>query len=349
MEWPELDSKMATMLWHLRKKLRVDTISTTQTSYERLKEIAHSVGIEHVSVYDDFNSYRFCDYSNLEKLYYTNHMNQLLNIFQSAPFSYIKYIDHIGEDFFRAMQNLGAIISRETPFFSGWNKFHYARSMFQIRILEKMLGFDNLPLVCKRCSAFFPHATIAHYDNANNTIHLLRNPQTLELDAQNRLHSSKGPALQFCSLISRNWKGFLYDMNFCDKDWVRMVTNLQHPVAHIRSSFSNLQGFQIALEVICATYDGDIDMFVRNFPPNGIKCFGKGHEEVKVYRYFFESWRGGDSNVYFMHVKNSTLEPDGSRKEFLIGTDQYSFRRPDRAVARSFGFEYRPFEQKVAS
>ncbi len=143
-------------------------------------------------------------------------------------------------------------------------------------------------------------------------------PKTLKIDAQNRPHCADGPSHEWRDGWNLyHWHGL--------KIPAELIENRHEMTAQHIAAISNAEHRRAAIEIYAATHGAD--RFVKDL---GAKLISQDVSHGRPRRLY----QVGDAR--FIHVINGSLEPDGSRREFLLGAEP-SAKTPKAAIAASYG------------
>jgi hypothetical protein len=152
-------------------------------------------------------------------------------------------------------------------------------------------------------------------------VFLVERPTEIHVDANNRLHNLEGPALAWGHLKIYAWKGEIIPPRLIERRWTP-------------NRFS-VHWKNIRLEITAAVYN----------PAWALEAF----RAVMISRC---DWGGQVAELYniqglrFLHLRNGTVEPDGTRKEFLLRVPN-NISHASTAVASSYGLSDGAYHEAV--
>ena len=217
-------------------------------------------------------------------------------------------------------------LSQGLWFIGGWDRYWLAFYEFARRIGMKLAPkltahFDAYQEYSDTCGIAFLYPHVAFVSDR---------PERMSFDPGRRLHADDGPALKFRDGYSvYAWKGMRVDPSLIEGR--RDITTKQ-----IQDE-RNAEKRRVLMEVYAHVHGpGRIiaDMNARLISED--VSHGRPRKLYEI----------GDSR--FLHVINGSLEPDGSRREFLLGAEPNA-TTPHEAVAASYGRPAAKYREAVRS
>lgn len=180
---------------------------------------------------------------------------------------------------------------------------------------EKLLAYNEYTNQC--------HITFMY----DNIVFASDRPEFYSFDNNNRLHNENGPALRYRDGYSLySWKG----VRIKDKD---LIVKKHAITAQQILKESNAELRRIMIEIYS----------IVNGPESLLK-------DLKAQVVSKDEQNGFPRTIYqigefrFIHVYNGSLEPDGSRKEYLIGVQEDN---PHDAIANSYGRPTKKYKEAI--
>jgi hypothetical protein len=202
----------------------------------------------------------------------------------------------------------------QSLFFSGgfdkyWLTLHlFARKLgvkFDKKNEEQLLAYTEYSETCG-CAYFY--VDVAFVSDR---------PKSIVCDHQRRLHNPNGPSIEFRDGFAvYSWKGMRIPKEY--------ILNKNAVTPQEIMKIENAELRRVATEIYSDTHGSDA--FLKNFKAENISNDVELDSERALYQV-------GDQK--FVSVTNGSLEPDGTRRKFLLGADPGS-TNPKEAIASSY-------------
>jgi len=153
-------------------------------------------------------------------------------------------------------------------------------------------------------------------------------PERISFDHQRRLHADDGPAVRW-----RDGYGIYAWRGHRVQD--ELIEQRQERTAKQITAISNAEHRRVAIEIY-----GHVHGPERFATDLGAKLVGEDTAQGRPRRLYQV---GADR---YLHVVNGSLEPDGTRRQFLLGAAPAA-ATPDAAVAASYGRPARKYREAV--
>jgi len=217
-------------------------------------------------------------------------------------------------------------LHQELWFIGGWDRFWLAFYEFARRIGMKLAPkltahFDAYQEYADTCGVAYFYPQVAFVSDR---------PERISFDSARRLHADDGPALKFRDGYSvYAWKGMRVDASLIEKrheittDQIKAERNAEQRRV-LMEIYAHLHGpGRIVADMKARLMSEDVS-------------HGRPRKLYEI-----------DGNR-FLHVINGSLEPDGSRREFLLGAHPDAMT-PHDAVAASYGRPAAKYREAVRS
>ena len=219
---------------------------------------------------------------------------------------------------------LGGQLYQQTFFVGGWDAFWLAFSDYARKIGVKYLPKTDAALDAYRAYAaacgvsyFYPGAAF-----------ISDRPDRISFDHMRRLHADDGPALRWRDGYGiYAWHGMRIPGELIEKRHEMTPKSI--------TAISNAEHRRAAMEIYAHVHGPN--KFVKDLGATIVssdKCHGRPR---RLYRLGDQQW---------VHVINGSKEPDGTRREFLLGVPG-DVTTPHEAVAWSYGRPHGKYKEAV--
>lgn len=209
-------------------------------------------------------------------------------------------------------------------FFGNWDANWLAFFEF-----GQAIGIDYTPDVINKFNCYMDFANNSNVSYLMDTIAICSDkPSVLKFHGNHVVHSLDGPAIQWPDEFSLYvWNGTKIPPRFIDN---------RHKITPKQIlSETNVEHRRIMKEIYAATHGPDkflSDLKAKKVSEDVNHGFARVLYDVQGER--------------FIHVINGSLEPDGQRREFILGADPNA-SNPHQAVASSYGIPVDKYTESV--
>jgi len=191
--------------------------------------------------------------------------------------------------------------------------------------LDVIPGVEPLLQIARNCGWWWPYDEVCV---------ITEKPIGIHYDQAGRLHAEDGRAIDYADKWGVfNWHGYRIPNSH---HWIIAESDKLNP--KVIEAEQNAELRRVMLEKF--GYD-------RWFEERGAKELSKDVDGAGNERRLLKTTLGGDE-VTILHVINSSLEPDDTRREFFLGA-MPGAKTPAEAVAMSFGVVPKKFKEAVCS